>query len=126
MFLRGTSIGPAGWVVIGMGLRKALDVGAHRKKVYKFTNTNNSLNKSSLSNSNQNSPRSDGSSEKVPQSVENELWKRAFWMLVLFDRIGSASLGRPCCIREEEYVSFCPSLFFTFIPSFFLGANILP
>ncbi|EJD02602.1 uncharacterized protein FOMMEDRAFT_84516, partial [Fomitiporia mediterranea MF3/22] len=74
MFLRGSSIGPAGWVIIGTGLRKAMDVGAHRKKVY--------------------SPK---------PSVENELWKRAFWMLVLFDRIGAASLGRPCCVREEDF-----------------------
>lgn len=50
MFLRGSSLNPAGWVVIGTGLRKAMDVGAHRKKVY-------------------------GSEP----SVENELWKRAFW-----------------------------------------------
>ena len=108
MFLRGSSLGPAGWVIIGMGLRKAMDVGAHRKKVYKYTNINNNKNKKSWNggggsnSSNTSSPRSDSSFEKVPQSVENELWKRAFWMLVLFDRIGSASLGRPCCVREEE------------------------
>ncbi|KAI5118928.1 hypothetical protein M0805_003752 [Coniferiporia weirii] len=73
MFLRGSSIHPAGWVVIGTGLRKAMDVGAHRKKVY--------------------SPK---------PSIENELWKRAFWMLILFDRMGSAGLGRPCCVRDED------------------------
>ena len=50
MFLRGSSVGPAGWILIGTGLRKAIDVGAHLKKVY--------------------SPE---------PSVENELWKRAFW-----------------------------------------------
>ncbi|KAH8107479.1 fungal-specific transcription factor domain-containing protein [Phellopilus nigrolimitatus] len=74
MFLRGSSVHTAGWVVNGTGLRKAMDVGAHRNKVY--------------------SPN---------PSVENELWKRAFWMLVLFDRIGSAGLGRPCCVREEDF-----------------------
>ncbi|KAL5485496.1 hypothetical protein ACEPAI_8138 [Sanghuangporus weigelae] len=74
MFLRGTSVGPVGWILIGTGLRKAMDVGAHRKKVY------------------------------GPElSLENELWKRAFWMLVLFDRLGSASLGRPTCVRDEDF-----------------------
>jgi hypothetical protein len=47
MFLHGTSAHYAGWVVLGMGIRLAQDVGAHRKK------------------------------EKV--TIENELYKRAFW-----------------------------------------------
>ncbi|KAH7914147.1 fungal-specific transcription factor domain-containing protein [Hygrophoropsis aurantiaca] len=74
MFLRGTAFHPVGWLFISIGLRKAQDVGAHRKKVYG------------------NKP-----------SVEEELWKRAFWMLVLYDRIGSAALGRPCCAGEEDF-----------------------
>ncbi|KAH7926730.1 hypothetical protein BV22DRAFT_1008428 [Leucogyrophana mollusca] len=74
MFLRGTAFHPVGWLFISIGLRKAQDVGAHRKKVYG------------------NKP-----------SVEEELWKRAFWMLVLYDRIGSAALGRPCCSGEEDF-----------------------
>jgi len=53
-------------------MRKAMDVGAHRKKVY--------------------------CSE--PRSTIN--WKRAFWHLVVFDQIGGASLGKPCGITEEE------------------------
>lgn len=49
-FLRGSSLGPAGWIAVGTGLRKAMDVGAHRKKVYKST-----------------------------PNADDELWKRAFW-----------------------------------------------
>lgn len=74
MFLRGTTFHPVGWLFISIGLRKAQDVGAHRKKIY---------------------------GEKP--SVEEELWKRAFWVLVLYDRIGSAALGRPCCSGEDDF-----------------------
>ncbi|KAH7888654.1 fungal-specific transcription factor domain-containing protein [Phlebopus sp. FC_14] len=74
MFLRGTAFHPVAWLFISIGLRKAQDVAAHRKKVY---------------------------GDKP--SVEEELWKRAFWMLVLYDRIGSAALGRPCCSGEEDF-----------------------
>ncbi|KIK97752.1 hypothetical protein PAXRUDRAFT_135686 [Paxillus rubicundulus Ve08.2h10] len=74
MFLRGTAFHPVAWLFISIGLRKAQDVGAHRKKIY---------------------------GDKP--SVEEELWKRAFWMLVLYDRIGSAALGRPCCSGEEDF-----------------------
>lgn len=73
MYLRGTVNNPVGWTFVSIGIRKAQDVGAHRKKVYSRTPT-----------------------------VDDELWKRAFWCLVAFDRIGSASLGRPCVIGEEE------------------------
>ncbi|KAG2146394.1 fungal-specific transcription factor domain-containing protein [Suillus bovinus] len=74
MFLRGTAFHPVGWLFISIGLRKAQDVGAHRKKIY-----------------------------GAKPSVEDELWKRAFWVLVLYDRIGSAALGRPCCSGEEDF-----------------------
>lgn len=50
MFLRGTSLHPGAWIFIGSGLRKAMDIGAHRKKVY-----------------------------KDKPNAEDELWKRAFW-----------------------------------------------
>ncbi|KAJ6586991.1 fungal-specific transcription factor domain-containing protein [Mycena vulgaris] len=73
-FLRGTANHPAGWMFISIGLRKAQDVGAHRKKVYGNT-----------------------------PNIDEELWKRAFWCLVAFDRFGSAILGRPCALGEEDF-----------------------
>jgi hypothetical protein len=73
LFLRTSSANPAAWVVMAVGLRKAQDVGAHCKNMYR---------------------------KKV--SVDRELWKRAFWLLVLLDFLGSTTLGRPCCINQEE------------------------
>ena len=71
IYLRGTSDGPLAWLCIGMGLRKAQDLGVHRKWTYR-----NEL------------------------TVEEEQWKRAFWILIVLDRIISANLGRTCCTEE--------------------------
>ncbi len=49
-FLHGTSAPQACWTIIGVGIRMAQDVGAHRKKVYSTSPT-----------------------------IEEELWRRAFW-----------------------------------------------
>lgn len=73
LFLRTSSANPAAWLVMAVGLRKAQDVGAHCRKMYH---------------------------ENV--SVDGELWKRAFWILVLLDFLGATTLGRPCCINQEE------------------------
>lgn len=73
MFMKGTVDAGEGWVFLSVGIRKAQDIGAHRKSVY----------------------------SGVP-SVDEELWKRAFWMLVAHDRIYGAGLGRTCSIGEEE------------------------
>ncbi|KAH0832830.1 hypothetical protein J3R83DRAFT_11755 [Lanmaoa asiatica] len=74
LFLQGTSAPQACWTIVGIGIRLAQDVGAHRRKSY---------------------------NEKV--TVEGELWKRAFWVLVMFDRQMSSSLGRPCAIQDEDF-----------------------
>ncbi|EKM58711.1 uncharacterized protein PHACADRAFT_253202 [Phanerochaete carnosa HHB-10118-sp] len=75
MFLHGSSTPQSSWTVIGTGIRLAQDVGAHRRKVY---------------NSNK-------------RTVEDELWKRAFWVLVTLDRFISSALGRPCAIHDEDF-----------------------
>ncbi|EPQ52470.1 hypothetical protein GLOTRDRAFT_117339 [Gloeophyllum trabeum ATCC 11539] len=74
IFLQGSSAPQGSWTMVGIGLRLAQDVGAHRRKVY---NPNLTL--------------------------EDELWKRAFWILVTLDRIFSSALGRPCAIQEEDF-----------------------
>ncbi|KAK1218475.1 hypothetical protein PQX77_018801 [Marasmius sp. AFHP31] len=74
LFLRGASSQTAAWLFITMGLRKAQDAGAHRKSIYHRTPT-----------------------------VDDELWRRAFWMLVGLDRVASAGLGRPCSVDEENF-----------------------
>lgn len=73
IFLAGTTAGHASWTMIGVGLRLAQDVGVHRRKTH-----------------------------IASTAVEDELWKRAFWILVALDRTTSAILGRPCAVQDEE------------------------
>jgi hypothetical protein len=49
MFLQGSSAPQASWTMIGIGVRMAEDVGAHRRKMY------------------------------TSMTTDDELWKRAFW-----------------------------------------------
>ncbi|CAA7269968.1 unnamed protein product [Cyclocybe aegerita] len=35
-------------------------------------------------------------------TVEDELWKRAFWVLISIDRLISTALGRPLSVQEED------------------------
>ncbi|KAG0693477.1 hypothetical protein DFH29DRAFT_1039260 [Suillus ampliporus] len=56
LYLQGTSAPQACWTIVGIGICLVQDVGAHRRKAYG------------------NKP-----------TVEEELWKRAFWVLVSLD-----------------------------------------
>ncbi|KAL1658888.1 hypothetical protein GGF50DRAFT_131425 [Schizophyllum commune] len=38
-----------------------------------------------------------------PLTIEDELWKRAFWVIVFMDRACSGALGRPCATQEEDF-----------------------
>ncbi|KAF7792733.1 hypothetical protein EIP86_003831 [Pleurotus ostreatoroseus] len=73
-FLNGSASPQVSWPLIGIGLRLAQARGAHRKKVYDSGPT-----------------------------VETELLKRAFWILVTMDRGLSSGLGRPCAIQDEDF-----------------------
>ena len=64
LYLRSTAVYPIAWTVISVGLRKVQDIGAHRKKVY-----------------------------RAEPNIDDELWKRAFWLLVVLDRIGGDGCG---------------------------------
>ncbi|KII90618.1 hypothetical protein PLICRDRAFT_39194 [Plicaturopsis crispa FD-325 SS-3] len=74
LFLQGTSAPQAGWVLIGIGIRVAEDMGAHRCQ-----------------------------SPSKRLTVEDELRKRAFWVLVCLDRNASVTLGRPCVVHDEDF-----------------------
>lgn len=74
MYLQGTSTPEACWPLLGLGVRFAQDVGAHRKK-----------------------------SNERP-TVEGETWKRAFWSLITIDVFMSAGSGRPRATNSNEYV----------------------
>ncbi|KAE9397941.1 hypothetical protein BT96DRAFT_49204 [Gymnopus androsaceus JB14] len=73
VFMQSTSTAESCWILVSMGVRFAQDVGAHRKK------------------------------EILKPTLENELWKRAFWMLFVIDIFTSAFLGRPRCINTEDF-----------------------
>ncbi|KAJ7664065.1 fungal-specific transcription factor domain-containing protein [Mycena rosella] len=73
-FLEGSSAPHACWTLIGVGLRLAQDVGAHRR-----------------------------SSHVQKPSVLGELWKRAFWVLVYLDRTVSSGIGRSCAIQHDDF-----------------------
>lgn len=73
LFLKGTGYYPAAWTIIVIAVRKAQDVGAHRKNIYRSTPT-----------------------------VDGEMWKRTFWCLITLDRMISLTLGRGCGMGEEE------------------------
>ncbi|VDC04186.1 unnamed protein product [Peniophora sp. CBMAI 1063] len=74
IYLQGCSFPHAPWIVVGLGLRLALDIGAHRRKSYGSRPT-----------------------------IESELFKRVFWSLVFMDKWLSAALGRPSAIQEEDF-----------------------
>ncbi|TFK88613.1 hypothetical protein K466DRAFT_488574 [Polyporus arcularius HHB13444] len=73
-YLNGTDAPYGTCTVVGVGIRMAQDAGVHRKKTYGSTPT-----------------------------VEDELWRRAFWVLVAMDRLGSFGMGRPCAIHDEDF-----------------------
>ncbi|KAF9533926.1 fungal-specific transcription factor domain-containing protein, partial [Crepidotus variabilis] len=72
-FLAASAVPQSCWSLIGIGLRVAQDIGAHRRGL-----------------------------PKLP-SVEEELKKRAFWILIVLDRMFGAALGRPCGIKDEDF-----------------------
>ncbi|CAK5283073.1 unnamed protein product [Mycena citricolor] len=73
-FLHGSSVPQCCWTLVAMGIRMAQDVGAHRRK--------------------------DGTHV---WTVEDELWKRAFWVLIMLDRMSSLQHGRPVTIQDEDF-----------------------
>ncbi|KIM40781.1 hypothetical protein M413DRAFT_412939 [Hebeloma cylindrosporum] len=73
-YLQGSSAPQSCWTLAGIGIRLAQDVGAHRRKLHTHKPT-----------------------------PDDELWKRAFWVLVCMDRVLSSSLGRPCAIQDEDF-----------------------
>ncbi|KAJ7926737.1 fungal-specific transcription factor domain-containing protein [Mycena leptocephala] len=73
-FLAGSSSPQACWMLAGIGLRLAQTVGIHRRT----------------------------SRIEVP-SVERELLKRAFWVLVWLDRNISSGLGHPCALQYDDF-----------------------
>ncbi|KAI0701455.1 fungal-specific transcription factor domain-containing protein [Cerioporus squamosus] len=80
-FLSGSMAPQSTWTLIGNGIRRAIDVGAHRRKVYNANPT-----------------------------IEDELWKRAFWILVATEWTHSYGLGRPSAIHDEDIDVALPTM----------------
>ncbi|KAF8141076.1 fungal-specific transcription factor domain-containing protein [Mycena galopus ATCC 62051] len=74
LFVLGTSMPHASWFYCGLGIRSIQQRGEHRQKP-----------------------------EGHKWSLEDELWKRAFWFLVTMERVVCLFLGRPIGIHLEEY-----------------------
>ncbi|KAK0451180.1 fungal-specific transcription factor domain-containing protein [Desarmillaria tabescens] len=81
IYTLGTSVPEFSWMVVGLGLRYAVEIGLHRKK-----------------------PRAKG--HKL--TVDDELKKRSFWALVTLDRLISLYDGRPLMMHEEDFDSELP------------------
>ncbi|KAF8168658.1 fungal-specific transcription factor domain-containing protein [Mycena galopus ATCC 62051] len=79
VYVLGTSASHASWVYIGLGIRCLQSRGEHMRK---------------------------------PQghkwSLQDELWKRAFWSLFALERIRCLFLGRPMGLHIEEYNTELP------------------
>lgn len=72
-------VGEATSSLVGMGIRFAQEVGAHKRHP----------------------------PGKTPQEkAERELWKRAYWVLVSLDFFSSSSTGRPRATTEKECVFY--------------------
>ncbi|KAF5342023.1 hypothetical protein D9611_002054 [Ephemerocybe angulata] len=78
-FLRGSSVPQGSWNLVGIGIRLAQEVGAHRRK------------------------RKEAASGDPERMRQDELWKRACWVLFTQDRFLSAATGRPCALQEEDF-----------------------
>ncbi|KAG9096209.1 hypothetical protein FRC07_010966, partial [Ceratobasidium sp. 392] len=63
------------WIIIGLGLRSAQDVGMHRRRVPPPGET---------------------------LSVEDEMKKRSFWALLCLDRLAGLQMGRPSAIQDVD------------------------
>ncbi|KAF7358442.1 Zn(2)-C6 fungal-type domain-containing protein [Mycena venus] len=74
VYTLGTSSPQAGWLYIGLGIRFIQERGMHRRQ-----------------------------RDEHKITVEDELWKRAFWCLLYLERSVCVWLGRPTCLHVEDY-----------------------
>ncbi|KAJ7496041.1 fungal-specific transcription factor domain-containing protein, partial [Mycena galericulata] len=74
IFLQSTGCPELCWVLTSIGIRLAQDVGAHRRRRY-----------------------------NGDKPAEDQLWTRAFWVLVCIDILLSASFGRPRATTADDF-----------------------
>ncbi|CAK5270071.1 unnamed protein product [Mycena citricolor] len=61
------------WALVGIGIRAAVELGLHRRQ------------------------------DERRHTVASELYRRAFWVLVYYDRLLSCTLGRPSALQGEDF-----------------------
>ncbi|KAF8199745.1 fungal-specific transcription factor domain-containing protein [Mycena galopus ATCC 62051] len=61
------------WTLVGFGLRRAQDVGAHRRR------------------------------KQEHPTAENEQWKRVFWVLLCLDWVSGTHTGRPLIMHDQDF-----------------------
>ncbi|KAE9391091.1 hypothetical protein BT96DRAFT_320102 [Gymnopus androsaceus JB14] len=81
LYLMGTSVSDSMWVIVGLGIRLAQDMGLHRKKKRR--------------------PGLERPSAK--RTVQSELCTRVFWVLLNFDIILSIAFGRPRATTSDDF-----------------------
>ncbi|KAJ7282765.1 fungal-specific transcription factor domain-containing protein, partial [Mycena rebaudengoi] len=75
IYLQGTCSPEPCWPLCAAGVRDAQEIGIHvRKRI-----------------------------DKTTMTIEDELFKRAYWMLIVCDALISAFLGRPRVINDDDY-----------------------
>ncbi|KAJ7595781.1 fungal-specific transcription factor domain-containing protein [Mycena floridula] len=79
LYLQGTSTPENSWIYLGIAVRCLQDIGLHRK------------------------------APNAVRSTENELAKRAFWVIICIDILLSAFLGRPRATNPDEYDQDLPA-----------------
>ncbi|KAJ7661670.1 fungal-specific transcription factor domain-containing protein [Mycena rosella] len=75
LYLQGTSIPGSCWTLVAVGIRYLQELGVHMRKPF----------------------------DRTKLSVEEELFKRVFWMFICSDTLISAFLGRPRVTRDDDY-----------------------
>ncbi|KAJ7255322.1 fungal-specific transcription factor domain-containing protein [Mycena rebaudengoi] len=75
VYLQGTCSPESCWPLCAAGVRYAQEIGVHVRK----------------------------RSDKTTMTVEDELFKRTFWMIMVCDALTSAFLGRPRAINDDDY-----------------------
>ncbi|KAJ7138657.1 fungal-specific transcription factor domain-containing protein [Mycena filopes] len=80
-FLSGVSL-EATWPLVGAGIRLAQAVGAHQR---------------------QSSSSTSAQSRRHSHTAEAELWRRAFYVLVAYDRVVSLTLRRVCVLQSHDF-----------------------
>ncbi|KAJ7700411.1 fungal-specific transcription factor domain-containing protein [Mycena rosella] len=75
LYLQGTCSADSCWTLVAIGIRRLQELGVHMRRPF----------------------------DRVTLTVEEELFKRVFWMFVCSDALASAFLGRPRVTRDDDY-----------------------